>query len=243
MRHGAELYSIPATGFVNRDWRPSNGVSDRYVRSASPERERSRASTAAATLSRRMLDVFLTVILPTFIVAAIGAGLQRWRTLDVGAIGAVVMSLLSPALVLNGLLTTDLPAAISLRVVAAAVLTWAPCSSCRSRCRLALCHPRSLQAATPWRQASPTQATWASPSRSCLRRRRPGCGRHHLRRARDAQLARRHLHRGPRSVARTRAAVLGTQGAHALRGACRPADPHVGMEHATGDRSADRDAG
>ena len=75
--------------------------------------------------SRPVLDVVLTVILPTFIVAAVGSALQRWRALDVGAIGALVMYLLSPALVLNGLLTTDLPAEISLKVVAAAVLTLA----------------------------------------------------------------------------------------------------------------------
>ena len=92
-----------------------------------------------------MLDVFLTVILPTFIVAAIGAGLQRWRTLDVGAIGAVVMYLLSPALVLNGLLTTDLPAAISLRVVAAALLTWAPVLIVSFALSAGARHPRSLQ--------------------------------------------------------------------------------------------------
>jgi malate permease and related proteins len=69
-----------------------------------------------------MLDVFLTVILPTFLVAALGAGLQRWKALGVGALGPVAMYLLSPALVLNGLLTTELPAAISFRVVAAAFL-------------------------------------------------------------------------------------------------------------------------
>ena len=53
-----------------------------------------------------MLDVFLTVILPTFLVAALGAALQRWKMLSVSALGPVAMYLLSPALVLNGLLTT-----------------------------------------------------------------------------------------------------------------------------------------
>ncbi|MDA0799588.1 MAG: AEC family transporter [Chloroflexi bacterium] len=69
-----------------------------------------------------MLDVFLTVILPTFLVAALGAVLQRWKALGVGALGPVAMYLLSPALVLNGLLTTELPAAISIRVVVSAFL-------------------------------------------------------------------------------------------------------------------------
>lgn len=92
-----------------------------------------------------MLDVFLTVILPTFIVAAVGAGLQRWRALDVGAIGAVVMYLLSPALVLNGLLTADLPADISLRVVAAALLTLALVLIVSFTLSTGARHPRSLQ--------------------------------------------------------------------------------------------------
>ena len=92
-----------------------------------------------------MLDVFLTVILPTFVVAAIGAGLQRWRTLDVGALGAVAMYLLSPALVLNGLLTTDLPAEISLRVVVAALLTLALALAVSFALSAGARHPRSLQ--------------------------------------------------------------------------------------------------
>jgi predicted permease len=90
-----------------------------------------------------MLNVFLTVILPSFIVAAIGAGLQQWRTLDVGALGAVAMYLLSPALVLNGLLTTDLHAEISLRVVVAALLTLALAVSFALSAGVR--HPRSLQ--------------------------------------------------------------------------------------------------
>ena len=69
-----------------------------------------------------MLDVFLTIILPIFLVAALGAGLQRWKALGIGALGPVAMYLLSPALVLNGLLTTELPASISFRVVVSAFL-------------------------------------------------------------------------------------------------------------------------
>jgi predicted permease len=92
-----------------------------------------------------MLDVFLTVILPTFIVAAVGAGLQRWRALDVGALGAVAMYLLSPALVLNGLLTTDLPVEISLRVVAAALLTLVLALAASFALSACVRHPRSLQ--------------------------------------------------------------------------------------------------
>ena len=92
-----------------------------------------------------MLDVFLTVILPTFLVAAVGAGLQRWRSLGVGALGPVAMYLLSPALVLNGLLTTELPAAISLRVVVAAFAAMTIMLALAFVLSALVRHPRSLQ--------------------------------------------------------------------------------------------------
>ena len=110
-----------------------------------------------------MLDVFLTVILPTIIVAAAGAGLQRWRTLDVGALGAVVMYLLSPALVLNGLLTADLPADISLRVVAAALLTLAPVLIVSFALSTGLRHPRSLQSGYTLATGFPNVGTMGIP--------------------------------------------------------------------------------
>ena len=92
-----------------------------------------------------MLDVFLTVILPTFIVAGIGAGLRRWRTLDPGALGAVAMYLLSPALVLNGLLTTNLQADVSLKIVTAALLTLVSMLIVSFALSAAARHPRALQ--------------------------------------------------------------------------------------------------
>ena len=92
-----------------------------------------------------MLDVFLTVILPTFLVAALGAGLQRWKALGVGALGPVAMYLLSPALVLNGLLTTELPASISLKVVASAFLAMMLMLGLAALLSAAVRLPRSLQ--------------------------------------------------------------------------------------------------
>jgi malate permease and related proteins len=92
-----------------------------------------------------MLDVFLTVILPTFLVAAFGAGLQRWKSLGVGALGPVAMYLLSPALVLNGLLTTELPAAISLRVVVSAFLAMMLMLGLAALLSALVRQPRSLQ--------------------------------------------------------------------------------------------------
>ena len=92
-----------------------------------------------------MLDVFLTVILPTFLVAAIGAALQRWRALGVAEMGAVAMYLLSPALVLNGLLNSELPVEISLRVVAAAFVALLLMLGLSFVLSVLARHPRSLQ--------------------------------------------------------------------------------------------------
>lgn len=92
-----------------------------------------------------MLDVFLTVILPTFLVAAFGAGLQRWKALGVGALGPVAMYLLSPALVLNGLLTTELPATVSIKVVVSAFLAMMLLLALAALVSVVARQPRSLQ--------------------------------------------------------------------------------------------------
>ncbi len=72
-----------------------------------------------------MLDVFLTVILPVFLVAGAGAALQRWRGLTVGTLSPVTVYILSPALVFRLILTADLPAGTSAKLVAAGLLTTA----------------------------------------------------------------------------------------------------------------------
>ena len=66
-----------------------------------------------------MIQVFLTVVLPIFLVAGSGAALQRLRPGPLGALGPAALYLLSPALVLRGLIETELPLDVSLRVVGA----------------------------------------------------------------------------------------------------------------------------
>ena len=70
-----------------------------------------------------MLNIFLTVVLPIFIVAGSGAALQRMRPGALGLLGPAALYIFGPALVLNGLLRTQLPLDISLRIVAAAAVT------------------------------------------------------------------------------------------------------------------------
>lgn len=79
-----------------------------------------------------MIDVLLSVVLPIFLVAGSGAALQRLRPGPLGALGPAALYLLSPALVLKGLIQTELPLDVSLRVIGAtmtvvaamAVISW-----------------------------------------------------------------------------------------------------------------------
>lgn len=70
-----------------------------------------------------MLNIFLTVVLPIFIVAGSGAALQRMRPGSLGLLGPAALYIFGPALVLDGLLRTQLPLEVSLRIVAAAAVT------------------------------------------------------------------------------------------------------------------------
>lgn len=64
-----------------------------------------------------MLNVFLNVILPIFLVAAAGAGLQRWRRLPPAPFSQMMLYLLSPALVVDSLTRAQMPLDDSLLLV------------------------------------------------------------------------------------------------------------------------------
>jgi predicted permease len=69
-----------------------------------------------------VLDVFLNVIMPVFIVTGLSAMLQRWRKLPVAPLSQTTLWLFSPAFIFNNLLSQDLAAGASLRMVGAASL-------------------------------------------------------------------------------------------------------------------------
>ena len=71
-----------------------------------------------------MLRVFLEVVLPVALVALAGGLVGRWRGLLIAPISALVFYLFSPALVFHALATTQLSAAVSLRIVAVMVVTF-----------------------------------------------------------------------------------------------------------------------
>ena len=69
-----------------------------------------------------MLSVFLNIILPIFIVAAVGAFIQRIRNLSLGPIGPITLYVLSPALVFQAMVNADVPLGVSGRVLLVALL-------------------------------------------------------------------------------------------------------------------------
>ncbi|MBI4297834.1 MAG: AEC family transporter [Chloroflexi bacterium] len=72
-----------------------------------------------------MLDVFLNVILPTFLVAAIAAAFQRWRKVSIAPLNQVMLYILAPALIFTSLVQQEMPASVSGRIVAAMLLATA----------------------------------------------------------------------------------------------------------------------
>lgn len=69
-----------------------------------------------------MLDVFLNVIMPVFLVAVIAAAFQRWRKLPVGTLSQVTLYLLTPSLIFTSLVEQNIPASASVRIVGALVV-------------------------------------------------------------------------------------------------------------------------
>lgn len=93
-----------------------------------------------------MLEVFLRVILPTFMVAGAGAGLQRWRKLPVGPLSQLMLYLLAPALVINSVLNADIQPGASLRVVGVSLAATLAGLVGAALVSGALRHSRALQA-------------------------------------------------------------------------------------------------
>ena len=71
-----------------------------------------------------MVEVFLNVILPVVLVAALAGALDRYRPIPVEPIASIVFFLFTPALVFHSLSNTELPAALSVRIVGVAVIAF-----------------------------------------------------------------------------------------------------------------------
>ena len=110
-----------------------------------------------------LLDVFLNVVLPIFLVAAIGALFQRWRQLPVAPLNQAVLYIFSPAFIFNALMNAQPPAAVSLRIAAAAlVLTFLVLVAGLTVSKL-LRHSRPMQSAFILSTAFPNAGNMALP--------------------------------------------------------------------------------
>ena len=72
-----------------------------------------------------MLDVFLNVIMPVFLVAVIAAGFQRWRKIPVGPLSQTTLYILTPSLIFTSLVQQQIPASESARIVGTTLLATA----------------------------------------------------------------------------------------------------------------------
>ena len=71
-----------------------------------------------------MVEVFLDVILPVVLVAVAAAALDRYRPIPVEPTATIVFFLFTPSLVFHSLSGTELPAALSLRIVGVAIIAF-----------------------------------------------------------------------------------------------------------------------
>lgn len=94
-----------------------------------------------------MLTIFLNVIVPVLLVAAAGAGLQRWKKLPAAPFGHMMLYLLSPALVLDSLTNTEMPLAASGRIVFGVLLMSTALVAISVSLSRILGHGRSMQSA------------------------------------------------------------------------------------------------
>lgn len=94
-----------------------------------------------------MFSIFLNVIAPVLLVAAAGAGLQRWQKLPAAPFGHMMLYLLSPALVLDSLANAEMPLAAAGRIVLGVLLMSAALIAISLLLSRILGHKRPMQSA------------------------------------------------------------------------------------------------
>ena len=94
-----------------------------------------------------MLDVFLNVVLPIFLLVGVAALFQRWCRLPIITLNQVTFYLLSPALAFTVLVNSSLSTGASFRAVAATVLAMAFVATASVAVSLLLRHSRQMQSA------------------------------------------------------------------------------------------------
>jgi len=64
-----------------------------------------------------MIDVFINVILPVFLVAVIAGLFQRWRNVPASSVSQVTLYILAPALIFESLIEQEMPATASVGII------------------------------------------------------------------------------------------------------------------------------
>ena len=93
-----------------------------------------------------MLQVFLDVVLPVFIIAALGGLVGRWRGIMIAPISALMFYLLSPALIFHSMATSNLSASTSLQVVVVLVAGFVAIYICSTIWSVAVRHDPPMRA-------------------------------------------------------------------------------------------------
>ena len=110
-----------------------------------------------------MLDVFVNVIMPVFLVAVLAAAFQRWRKAPVGPLSQVTLYLLTPALIFTSLVQQEIPASASVRIVAALLVANALIIATSLLVSLALRHDRAMRSAFVLSTGFPNAGNLALP--------------------------------------------------------------------------------
>ena len=110
-----------------------------------------------------MLDIFLKVILPVFVVVGIGAGYHRWRDVSAQVPAQITVYLLTPSLIFNSLLSTDVPAQASIKVAGASLVTSAAIVAGTFLLARLLRQPRATRSAFVLVSAFPNSGNLALP--------------------------------------------------------------------------------
>ncbi len=110
-----------------------------------------------------MLDVFINVIMPVFLVAVLAAAFQRWRKSPVGPLSQVTLYLLTPALIFTSLVQQEIPPSATFRIVATLLVANAFIIATSLIVSFALRHDRAMRSAFVLSTGFPNAGNMALP--------------------------------------------------------------------------------
>jgi predicted permease len=110
-----------------------------------------------------MLNVFLDVVVPVFLVALLGGLVGRWRGITIPPLSGLVFYLFGPSLVFNSMSTTELSANLGIKILAVMVITVAVMFVAASIWSLVRGHDPGLRAGFALAATSPNVGNMGLP--------------------------------------------------------------------------------